>query len=219
MHTPPVQPCCGSLHAHNGELDTARALARRLIDLIPPGRYDAIISNAGGCGSHLRHYSGLLADDPRYAEAAHEWDRKLRDVHEWLAEIGCRAPEAAPFDTPVSVTYHDSCHLAHGQKVVRQPRALLGLLPGVSLVDLDEASWCCGSAGTYTVSQPAQAELLLDRKIGHVIDTHATVVASANPGCQLQIARGLRQRGADVRVAHPMSLFAAAYRREREGRS
>ncbi|HET7220515.1 MAG TPA: (Fe-S)-binding protein, partial [Vicinamibacterales bacterium] len=125
VDTPSPQPCCGSLHAHNGELDQARDLARRMIDLIPPGRYDAIITNAGGCGSHLRHYGHLLRDDERYASRARVWDAKLRDVHEWLIEIGCRAPLAAPFDREVTVTYHDSCHLAHGQKVVVPPRALL----------------------------------------------------------------------------------------------
>ena len=161
VETPRSQPCCGSLHAHNGELDMARTLARRLIDLVPPERYDAIISNAGGCGSHLRHYGPLLADDPAYAERAQQWDRKLRDVQEWLVEAGCRAPTQSPFDRPTTVTYHESCHLVHGQKVSRQPRALLKLLPGVTLTELPESSWCCGSAGIYALTQPEQAEALL----------------------------------------------------------
>ena len=97
VDTPPLQPCCGSLHAHNGELDLARELARRMIDLFPPGRYDAIVTNAGGCGSHLRHYGHLLEDDPRYRDEARAWDAKLKDVHEWLVQIGCRAPSASPF--------------------------------------------------------------------------------------------------------------------------
>ena len=214
VDTPPVQPCCGSLHAHNGDLDTARQLARRMIDLLPPSQYDAIISNAGGCGSHLRRYGPLLADDPAYAEPARHWDARLRDVHEWLDRIGCRPPRVGPFDAPVTVTYHDSCHLAHGQRVVKEPRALLGLVPGVSLVELKEASWCCGSAGIYALSQPQQADLLLDRKIAHVQATGASIVATGNPGCQLQITKGLRGRDADVRVVHPISLVAAAYRRE-----
>src|SRR6476619_5297670 len=130
--TPPAQPCCGSLHAHNGDLAAARAQARRLIDLLPPDRFDAIISNAGGCGSHLRRYGPLLEDDPQYRDRARVWDTKVRDVHEWLGQIGCRPPRTAPYETPVKVTYHDSCHLAHGQKVVREPRALLRLIPGVS---------------------------------------------------------------------------------------
>ena len=214
VDTPSPQPCCGSLHAHNGELDQARALARRMIDLIPPDRYDAIISNAGGCGSHLRHYGHLLRDDERYARAARAWDAKLKDVHEWLAQIGCRAPHASPFDRHVTVTYHDSCHLAHGQRVVAAPRALLRLLPGVSLVELAEANWCCGSAGVYAITQPAQAERLLDRKVGNLERTGATIVATGNPGCHLQIARGLRDRRDRVDVMHPVSLMARAYRRE-----
>ncbi|MEO7273166.1 MAG: (Fe-S)-binding protein [Vicinamibacterales bacterium] len=214
VDTPPAQPCCGSLHAHNGDLRAARGQARRLIDLLPPDRYDAIISNAGGCGSHLRRYGPLLEDDAQYRDVARVWDTKLRDVHEWLGLIGCRPPRTSPFDAPVSVTYHDSCHLAHGQKVVREPRALLRLIPGVSVVELTESSWCCGSAGIYALSQPQQAELLLRRKISHVLDTGASVVATGNPGCQLQIARGLRDSGSQTRVVHPMSLMAAAYRRE-----
>jgi len=212
--TPPAQPCCGSLHAHNGDLAAARAQARRLIDLLPPDRFDAIISNAGGCGSHLRRYGPLLEDDPQYRDRARVWDAKVRDVHEWLGQIGCRPPRTAPYETPVTVTYHDSCHLAHGQKVVREPRALLRLIPGVSVVELKESSWCCGSAGIYALSQPQQADLLLRRKVSHVLETGASVVATGNPGCQLQIARGLRDSGSEARVVHPISLMAAAYRRE-----
>ena len=214
VDTPPLQSCCGSLHAHNGELDLAAQLARRLIDLIPPDRYDAIVSNAGGCGSHLRHYSSLLADDPHYRDRALLWDRKLRDVQEWLAEIGCRPPQAAPFAEPRTITYHESCHLVHGQKIARQPRALLRLLPEVTLIELPESSWCCGSAGIYTLTQPDQAQKLLTRKVGHITTTGARIVATANPGCHLQIARGLQESGHQVQVMHPVSLLARGYRRE-----
>ena len=214
VDTPPDQPCCGSLHAHNGELEMARTLARRLIDAIPPANYDAILTNAGGCGSHLRHYSGLLGDDPAYRERAALWDRKLRDVQEWLVEIDCRAPAASPFDEPSSITYHESCHLVHGQKISRQPRALLRLLPGVTLTELPESSWCCGSAGIYALTQPEQADALLKRKVGHITATGAQIVATANPGCHLQIARGLKDAAAKVQVVHPVSLLAAAYRRQ-----
>ena len=214
VETPRAQPCCGSLHAHNGELEMARTLARRMLDLIPPDRYDAIVSNAGGCGSHLRHYARLLAGDPAYADRAAQWDGKLRDVHEWLVEVDCRPPSQPPFDRPTTITYHESCHLVHGQKVARQPRALLTLLPGVALTELPESSWCCGSAGIYALTQPEQAEALLQRKLANVRTTGATVVATANPGCHLQIARGLRESAAAVRVVHPVSLLAAAYRRE-----
>ncbi len=214
LDTPPVQPCCGSLHAHNGDLAHARVLARRMIDLFPPNRYDAIITNAGGCGSHLRRYAPLLHDDRDYHERAELWDRKVRDVQEWLIEIGCRPPEASPFNQQTTVTYHESCHLVHGQKISREPRALLRLLPGVSLVELPESTWCCGSAGIYAITQPEQAERLLGRKTANIVGTGAGWVATANPGCHLQIARGLDAAGARIQVAHPVSLLARAYRRE-----
>jgi glycolate oxidase iron-sulfur subunit len=215
VETPPVQPCCGSLHAHNGDLDGARRLARRMIDLFPPELYDAIVSNAGGCGSHLRRYGPLLAGDRVYRERAQTWDAKVRDIHEWLVEIGCRAPTAGPFERPATVTYHESCHLVHGQKVSQQARAVLAVLPGISIIDLPESTWCCGSAGIYAITQPAQAELLLERKTAHVIGTGADWLATANPGCHLQIARGLASARAAVRVVHPVSLLARAYTRER----
>jgi glycolate oxidase iron-sulfur subunit len=215
VDTPPVQPCCGSLHAHNGDLAGARTLARRMIDLFPPDRYDAIITNAGGCGSHLRRYGPLLLDDPIYRDRAVAWDGKLRDVHEWLGEIGCRAPAVTGSGPTTTVAYHDSCHLVHGQKIAREPRALLALVPGITLVPLPESTWCCGAAGVYAITQPEQADLLLQRKVKHIAATQATVVATANPGCQLQIARGLSAAGLSSRVVHPVSLLAAAYRRER----
>jgi glycolate oxidase iron-sulfur subunit len=186
-----------------------------MIDLFPPERYDAIISNAGGCGSHLRRYGPLLSDDTAYRDRARSWDAKMRDVHEWLAQIGCRAPQGDV--THMTVAYHDSCHLVHGQKIALQPRALLSLIPGLTLVPLAESTWCCGAAGVYAITQPEQADLLLQRKLQHVAASGAGVVATANPGCQLQIARGLRAATQDVPVVHPVSLLAAAYRRERPG--
>jgi glycolate dehydrogenase iron-sulfur subunit len=216
VETPPLQPCCGSLHAHNGELDLARGLARRLIDLLPPERYDAIVTNAGGCGSHLKRYGHLLEHDATYAGAAREWDRKVKDVSEWLTHIGIRRPNATPMAEGVTVTYHDSCHLAHGQKVSAQPRTLLTELPGVALVDLPESTWCCGSAGVYALTQPAQADALLQRKVDNLRRTGAAVLATANPGCHLQIARGLGDAGIEMPVFHPVSLLAMAYRREQQ---
>jgi len=216
VHTPPHQPCCGSLHAHNGDPDTARALARRQLDLIDPFAVDAIISNAGGCGSHLRHYDALLADDPVYRDRAVEWSRKVRDVSEWLVQIGFRKP--AVVGAPAGpVTYHESCHLCHGQKVSRQPREILKAIPGVELRECAEAAWCCGSAGIYNLTQPETAAWLLRRKIGHLNATGAGIVATANPGCHLQIQNGLAEAGSKTGVAHPVVLLAEAYARERPG--
>jgi len=215
--TPPRQHCCGSLHAHNGELGLARQLARANIDQFPPDQYDAIITNAGGCGSHLKHYARLLEADPAYRERAALWDRKARDVHEWLAQIGLRPP-APDGASPLVVTYHESCHLSHGQKIVTQPRQLLQAIPNLKLVELPESNWCCGSAGIYNLIQPEMANQLLERKLRHIRSTGATVVATANPGCQLQLINGAKRQGLPLRVAHPMTLLAEAYRRERRAR-
>ncbi len=213
--TPRKQECCGSLHAHNGELELARRLAKVNIDAIPPSAFDAIITNAGGCGSHLRHYTKLLRNDPDYRDRAALWDRKIKDVHEWLAEIGIRSPEVngAPEYT---ATYHESCHLSHGQNVVHQPRELLRAIPNLRLVELPESQWCCGSAGIYNIVQPEMAGRLLDRKLEKIRSTEATVVATGNTGCQLQLVNGLKATKSSVRVAHPMTLLAEAYRAEAE---
>lgn len=212
VFTPPEQPCCGSLHAHNGELELARRLARELMERVPPEHFDAIITNAGGCGSHLKHYAHLLAGDPIQAARAALWDRKCKDVHEWLAETGV-APPRGP-QPALTVTYHESCHLSHGQQVVQQPRQVLRAIPNLTLVELTEANWCCGSAGIYNLIQPEMAGALLERKLRHVRATGATIVASANPGCSLQLVNGARQQGLALRVAHPVTLLAEAYRRE-----
>lgn len=212
VHTPPVQPCCGSLLAHNGDLETAKSLARRLIDLLPPTEFDAILTNAAGCGSHLKRYGHLLADDPRYAERAREWDARLRDIHEWLDTIGLRPPTAGCGVT--QATYHEACHLCHGQKITRQPRAILDAIPGLRRRELPESSWCCGSAGIYNITQPEMAARLQQRKVSHIMETGVSVVATANPGCHLQLENGLRARGAAVAVEHPISLLARAYRNE-----
>ncbi len=211
VHTPPDQPCCGSLHVHNGEWTLAQQLARRMIDLLPPERFDAIISNAGGCGLHLKHYAKLLEHDPVYAPRARLWDERLKDVHEFLATIGLRSPVAGGAPA-VRVTYHESCHLSHGQKVVNQPRQLLRAIPGLQLVELPEASWCCGSAGVYNLTQPEMAAELLGRKVRHIRSTGAGIVATANPGCLLQVVNGCRAAGLEIRVAHPITLLAEAYR-------
>ncbi len=210
VHTPPVQPCCGSIHSHNGETDLARENARRLIDLLPPENFDAIISNAGGCGSHLRHYGHLLENDPAYASRAKLWDTKLKDIHEFLTEIKLRTPTAQPFPEPTKVTYHDSCHLTHGQKVTLQPREIIDLIPGLERIELPEANWCCGSAGVYSITQPDQSQLLLDRKAKHIQSTGATILLTANPGCHLQIQSALPH----LKILHPVSLLAQAYKNE-----
>jgi glycolate oxidase iron-sulfur subunit len=209
--TPPEQNCCGSLHAHNGEWTLAQQLARKQIDQFPPEQFDAIITNAAGCGSHLKHYAKLLADDPAYVKRAELWDAKVKDIHEWLDAIGF-VPPAKNRQQMQSVTYHEACHLCHGQRISAQPRNILRAIPHLNLVELPESTWCCGSAGIYNLIQPEMAGDLLERKTKHIKSTGAQIVATGNPGCLLQVLNGVRKEGLDVRVAHPISLLAEAYR-------
>jgi len=211
---PGVQPCCGSLHAHNGELELAKKLARQQIDLFKPETLDAIITNAGGCGSHLKTYGHLLANDPEYAERAQEWDRKLKDIHEWLVEIDFTPPLINEGSKNASqiITYHESCHLCHGQKIRSQPRKILDAIPGLQRVELKESDWCCGSAGIYNITRPETSAKLLDRKLGHIEATGSTTIATSNPGCHLQIQNGLKKAGKTATIRHPISLLAEAYR-------
>ncbi len=212
--TPRAQSCCGSLHAHNGALELARELARRQLDAFDLDTLDAVITNAGGCGSHLKTYGHLLHDDPVYAERARQWDAKLKDIHEWLVEIDFRKPEVA-IDAG-EVAYHESCHLCHGQKVTSQPRTILQSIPGLTFVELPESNWCCGSAGIYNITQPEQSRKLIERKMGHLAATGAGTVATSNPGCHMQLAGGLAAGGASgcTKVTQPVSLLARAYRAE-----
>ncbi len=216
---PVQQQCCGSLHAHNGEWETAKILARKNLDAFDVDTLDAIIANAAGCGSHMRHYDRLLADDPNYAERARIWSKKVRDISEYLVEIGFRKPsdgKSGPdsLRSKIRLTYHEACHLVHGQKISKQPRIILGSLPRYEMVELPEATWCCGSAGIYNITQPEMAAQLQERKIRHIISIGASLVATANPGCIIQIVSGLRCQGLQVRVAHPVTLLAEAYRPE-----
>jgi glycolate oxidase iron-sulfur subunit len=212
VFTPPDQCCCGSLHAHNGEWGVAQQLARKNLEQFPPDRFDAIITNAAGCGSHLKHYGKLLAGDPLYETRAHEWDNKVKDIHEWLAQIGLQLPPEVDAP-PQRVTYHEACHLCHGQKITTQPRQVLRAIPNLTLTELPESTWCCGSAGIYNLVQPAMANELLARKLKHIRSTSCDVVATANPGCLLQLAHGARMEGLPLRVVHPITLLAEAYRR------
>ena len=222
--TPRMQHCCGSLHGHNGEIEIAREMARRNIDAMERSAgsladLDAILTNAGGCGSHLKHYDHLLHDDARYAARAVQWSGKVKDIHEFLISLGVVKPThslAEPNGKPLEITYHESCHLCHGQKITKQPRDLLKLIPGVKLIELPESSWCCGSAGVYNITQPEMSMKLLERKMGNIAKTKASVVANGNPGCSVQLEFGTRKHGNDVEIAHPMTLLARSYRGKRQ---
>jgi len=211
--TPRSQGCCGSLHAHNGDLEQAAVQARRMIDLFDLESLDAVITNAAGCGSHLKHFSGILKNDPDYVEKAKAWDRKVKDISEWLVEIDFRKPEGDASEK-IRTTYHEACHLCHGQGISSEPRSILNAIPGLEMVELENATDCCGSAGIYNITQPEQAGKLLREKAACIKKTGATLVATANPGCHLQIQNGI---GESAEVRHPVSLLAEAYRKEGAG--
>jgi glycolate oxidase iron-sulfur subunit len=206
--TPPEQGCCGALQNHSGERETAKSLARHNIDVFERTGADYIISNAAGCGSMLKEYGHLLADDPMYAERAKAFSEKARDVSELLAQLGLRPPTHA---VRARVTYQDACHLRHGQKVRDEPRELLNSIPELDFVEMKESDWCCGSAGTYNVTQPELSEAILVRKMENVIATGADTLLAANPGCLIQLEHGLRDRGVEMRTIHPIDLLAEAY--------
>jgi glycolate oxidase iron-sulfur subunit len=208
--TPRAQFCCGSIHAHNGELELSKQMARSNLRAFDLERLDAVITNAAGCGSHLKNYGHLLQDDPIFAKRATQWSAKVRDIHEWLAEIGIRTPAASVRQT---VTYHEACHLCHGQKITRQPRQVLRAVPGLELVELPESTWCCGSAGIYNITQPEMSQKLLQRKIANIAKTGAQIVASANPGCSLQLQAAAHNLNLKLEIAHPISILARAYRK------
>lgn len=204
------QACCGALQAHSGAYDEARDRARRTVDAFEREPLDAIVVNAAGCGSAMKGYGHLLADDPSYADRAAAFAAKVRDVTEFLASRPLGEELAS---TETTVTYQEPCHLAHAQRVRDAPRALLRSLPGVRFVEMAESALCCGSAGVYNVTQGAAAEALLRRKVDHIVATGANVVVTANPGCHLQIAAGLADCGSKTRVMHIVELIDDAYAR------
>jgi glycolate oxidase iron-sulfur subunit len=207
---PPDQGCCGALHAHGGDLDGARELARRNIAAFEGLGVDAIIVNAAGCGSTLKEYGHLLHDDPAWVARAEAFASKIKDVSEFLAGITLNTADLLPLD--ITVTYQEPCHLAHAQRITQQPRALLRAIPGLKLKEMHESALCCGSAGIYNVTQPAMAERLGARKLDNAEATGADVIVTANPGCHLQLAGGLGRRGSAMRVRHIVEVLNEAYR-------
>jgi glycolate oxidase iron-sulfur subunit len=195
---PGGQECCGALHLHAGRLDEFRAMGRRLMPAFDD--VDVVVSNAAGCGSALKEYGHWLPED-----AARLFSERVRDISEVLA--GCDLP-LRPL--PETVTYHDACHLAHGQKVRAEPRELLRRIPALVLVDLPDSELCCGSAGVYNLLEPEMAAELGRGKVACIRETGARVVAAGNPGCLMQIRRHCREAGLAVEVVHPVTLLARA---------
>jgi glycolate oxidase iron-sulfur subunit len=206
---PEAQTCCGALHVHSGLRDEARKLARRNIDAVLDGGFDAIITNAAGCGSTLKEYHELLEGDPAYAERARQFSELTKDVNEFLASIELNR-QMGP--VRLTATYQDSCHLAHGQKVRSAPRRLLEAVPGLEFREMPLSDLCCGSAGIYNVVQTEMSMAVLERKMESVNGTGAEVIVTANPGCMLQLQAGARLFGKRQRVAHVVEILDEAYR-------
>ncbi|QXJ25044.1 4Fe-4S dicluster domain-containing protein [Actinomadura graeca] len=204
---PKGQGCCGALSLHAGREDEARAFARRTVETFE--HTDAIVVNAAGCGSAMKDYEKLLADDPAWSRRAAALSAKTRDLTEFLVELG---PRAARAPLPVTVAYHDACHLSHAQGIRSQPRALLAGIPELTVREIADPEICCGSAGTYNLLQPEAAAELGDRKAVNVDATGAELLVAANPGCSMQIATALRRRGADIAVAHTAQVLDASLR-------
>jgi glycolate oxidase iron-sulfur subunit len=207
---PASQGCCGALALHAGRLKEARAYARRTIDTFDRAGIDQIAVNAAGCGSSMKEYGHLLADDPAWAAKARAFSARVRDVTEMVAAL---TPSRAPrHPLALRVAYHDACHLAHAQGVRQPPRDLLKSIPGVELLPFAEQDICCGSAGIYNLVEPDAARQLGDRKAGHIAAVRPDVVATANPGCMLQMAAGAARRADAWPVLHPIELLDASIR-------
>jgi glycolate oxidase iron-sulfur subunit len=204
---PAGQTCCGALAGHAGVRDVARSLARTNLDVFLAEDFDAVITNAAGCGSTLKEYEHLFAEGTPDGEKAHAFRKKMRDVTEFLADIGLTAKFAAQ---PMSVTYQDSCHLLHGQKVREAPRKLLRSIPGLELTEMAMADYCCGSAGSYNVTETETSLALLAEKMKHARATNAPVIVTANPGCLLQMRAGAEIHSTGQEVVHVMELLDRA---------
>jgi glycolate oxidase iron-sulfur subunit len=202
---PRAQACCGALSVHAGRLAEGLARARRLIEVFDRARVDLVVANAAGCGSNLRDYGHLLADDPRYAERARAFSARVRDVSELLGE-----PRAERRPLELRVAFQDSCHLLHAQRVREAPRAALRSIPGLEVAEPAGQEICCGSAGIYNLVQPDAARALGDRKAASVLDTGADAYASANPGCLIQVTSHLRRAGRALPAFHPVELLDAS---------
>jgi glycolate oxidase iron-sulfur subunit len=209
---PPDQSCCGALSSHSGREAEAQEFARRTIDAFDAfdaDGFDAVVVNAAGCGSVMKEYGHLLRDDPGYAERAEAFSAKVRDLSEYLEELGTVAPMQP---LPLAAAYHDACHLAHAQGIRRQPREVLNRIPGLTLSEVREPDLCCGSAGIYNLVEPVPAAELGERKARNVLATGADALITSNPGCTLQIRAHLRRLGVEMPVLHPAQVLDASIR-------
>ncbi len=208
VFTPKGVACCGMPANGFGRLDLAREQARHNIAVFERRPLDVIVTDCATCGATLKGYASLLGEDPSWAERAMAFSHRIRDISEFLVDIPVEKPRG---QIRARVTYHDPCHLRRAQGVWEQPRSLLALIDGIEYAELPEADWCCGSAGSHLITDYDTSWKIMQRKLDHVSATDATMIASGCPGCQMQLATGIRQRGLDVRVVHPVTLLAEAY--------
>jgi glycolate oxidase iron-sulfur subunit len=207
---PRTQGCCAALPAHQGESAQAEALARQMIEVFESAQVDYVVINAAGCGHTLKEYGHILQDDPTYRDRAHTFSAQVRDVNEFLAEIGLTTPLHPLTEGELPIVFQDACHLIHGQKISLQPRQLLRQIPGVTLREPVDAALCCGSAGVYNMLQPQVAEELGQMKVTNLVNTGAQLIASPNPGCSLQIQKHLGHQGHAMPLVHPIELLDAS---------
>lgn len=213
---PVGQGCCGALNVHSGDLEYGRSMARHNIDVFLAAGVDRIVVASAGCGSAMKEYHQLLANDETYAAKAEQFSRLAQDITELLVSLPFEPPEG-----PVhrKITYQDPCHLAHAQRITAAPRQILSSIPGLELVEMEEAAMCCGAAGLYSVSEPELARQILDRKMEYIAATGAAQVVTANPGCMMQLERGLRSMGNSSSVVHVVDVLDEAYQAEEASRS
>jgi glycolate oxidase iron-sulfur subunit len=206
--TPKEIECCGMPAKGYGRMDLVEKQARHNIAVFERCKVEVIVTDCATCGSTLKGYGSLLAGDPEWAARADAFGRKVRDISEFLSQIPLVKPKKR---IEAKVTYHDPCHLRRGQQVWKEPRKLLSLIDGLELVELPEADWCCGSAGSQLMTHYDTSSKVLDRKIDNVAKTEARILASGCPGCQMQLNAGLQRRGLPMRVVHPVTLLDEAY--------
>lgn len=207
-----TQSCCGALHAHAGDLETARTLARRNIAAFEQSNCDFIAINSAGCGAMIKEYAHLLHDDPQWHDRALKVSAKARDVSELLVHASGASGMKSGASVPMRVTYDAPCHLMHAQRVTAPPLKVLSSIPGMELVPLTDSDQCCGSAGIYNLIEPDTSDAVLAPKLARIAEARAEFVATGNPGCLMQIGAGLIMSGSGTSAVHPIDILDASYR-------
>lgn len=205
---PKDQQCCGSVHGHNGDLKTAKELAKKMIDTFEKANVDYIILNSAGCGSYMKEYHHLLQDEEGYAERAKKFVDKVKDISEILVQQGWTPSEK---QLNLKVTYHEPCHLVHAQQITNEPRELIRSIKGIKFYELAESTWCCGSAGIYNITHYEDSMKILERKMDNIANTEAEYVVTGNPGCMIQLIYGAKKFKKNIKVIHPITLLRKSY--------